>query len=305
MSKAKAALAFTRWIFVEPVIFGYMRFSYLGRSDARLARSTDDLEKRKQALYAPERMEERFHFFEKLCAPSLRWQSDQDFRFAIFTSPELPEPYKERLHAITADIPQVEIVYDDATHITYAVDPWIARQPAVHTTRTLHFRLDDDDAMSNDFIATLRDNMERVPDRGIITRPTGLFLMDTADGPELLAKFEPFIAIGFALVNPAGCIHNPYALRHANHHRSTPALMLPDNFAYIHAAHLQSDTLAAQRAKLANARQEHTRYYGNRPRRFRLAVKRQFGGHHPEHFLKIIETSPARRRQSEASTPAK
>lgn len=289
---------------MESVIFGYMRFSYLGRSDVILARSTDDLEKRKQILYAPERMEERFHFFEKLCAPSLRWQSDQDFRFAIFTSPELPAAYKKRLHAVVDDIPQVEIVYDDAQHITYAIDPWIARQPIVHKTRTLHFRLDDDDAIASDFIATLRKNMERVPDRGIITRPTGLFLMDTADGPELLAKFEPFIAIGFALINPAGCIHNPYALRHNNHHRSAPALILPESFAYIHAAHLQSDTLAAQRAKLANARQEHARSYGNRPRRFGQAVKRQFGGHSPAHFLKIIETSPARRHRAEPSAPS-
>lgn len=289
---------------MEPLIFGYMRFSYLGRSDARLARSTDDLEKRKQLLYAHERMEERFHFFEKLCAPSLRWQSDKDFRFAIFTSPELPEPYKQRLHAIVADIPQVEIVYDDAEHITHAIDPWMARQPIVHQARTLHFRLDDDDAMSSDFIATLRENMGRVPDRGIISRPTGLFLMDTPDGAELLAKFEPFIAIGFALVNPAGTIHNPYALRHANHHRTAPALLLPESFAYIHAAHLQSDTLPAQRTKLASARAEHIRYYGNRPRRFRLAVKRQFGGHHPEHFLKIVETSPARRQRTETAASA-
>lgn len=290
---------------MDPVIFGYMRFSYLGRSDARLARSTEDMQERIQHIYAPERMEERFHFFEKLCAPSLRWQSDKDFRFAIFTSPELPEAYQQRLQKTVADIPQVEIVYDTAQHITYAIDPWIARQPAVHNSRTVHFRLDDDDAISGDFIATLRDNMERVPDRGIITRPTGVFLMDTADGTELLAKFEPFIAIGFALVNPPGCIHNPYALRHHQHHRSTAALILPGKFSYIHAAHLQSDTLGAQRTKLRNAREEHARYFGNRPRRFRLAVRRQFGGHHPEHFLKIAESSPAqiRRRETAAVPP--
>lgn len=281
-----------------------MRFSYLGRSDVILARTAENPEERRHLLYAPERMEQRFHFFEKLCAPSLRWQSDQDFRLAIFTSPELPEPCKERLHAITADIPQVEIVCDDAPHITQAIDPWIARQPAVHQTRTLHFRLDDDDALASDFIATLRANMERVPDRGIISRPAGLLLADTAEGPELLAKFEPFIAIGFALVNPPGRIHNPYALRHAIHHRWAPALILPGDFAYIHAAHLHADTLATQRIKLANARAEHARYHAHRPRRFRLAVKRQFGGHHPEHFLKIIETSPARRQRGAPPAPA-
>lgn len=286
------------------VIFGYMRFSYLGRSDARMSRTGDDPEARMQALYAPERMEERFHFFEHLCAPSLRWQSDKDFRFAIFTSPELPDPYKQRLQAIVADIPQVEIVYDTAEHITYAIHPWIERQAIVHKARTLHFRLDDDDVLASDSIAMLRANMDQVPDRGIISRPSGLFLMDSAEGPELLAKFEPFIAIGFALVNPPGVIHNPYALRHQMHFRSAPALILPGEFAYIHTAHLQSDTLAAQRAKLAKARAEHARYYGNRPRRFRLAVRRQFGGHHPEHFMKIVESSPGQRRKAEAAARA-
>ncbi|SEI05770.1 Putative rhamnosyl transferase [Paracoccus alkenifer] len=284
---------------VDPVIFGYMRFSYLGRSDVILARTAEDQAERRRILYAPERMEQRFHLFERLCAPSLRWQTDRDFRLAILTSPELPLPYRERLHAITADIPQVEIICDDAPHITQAIDPWIARQPIVHQTRTLHFRLDDDDALASDFVATLRDNMGRVPDRGIISRPAGLFLADTPDGPELLAKFEPFIAIGFALVNPPGRIHNPYGLRHAIHHRWAPALILPQEFAYIHAAHLHADTLAMQRTKLGSARAEHARYHAGRPRRFRQAVKRQFGGHNPEHFLRIIATSPARRGQAE------
>ncbi|MFI0397403.1 glycosyltransferase [Paracoccus jiaweipingae] len=274
-------------------IFGYLRFSYLGRSDVKLARSTDDLAYRASVLYTPERLEERFYFFEKICLPSLKWQTDQDFKFAIFTSPELPSAYQERLRKAIDGIPQAEIVYDTASHITHAIDPWMQRQDAVKRTRTVHFRLDDDDALSTDFVATLREHLDRVPDRAIITRPNGLFLINTPEGPELLAKFEPYIAIGFAIVNPPGLIHNPYALQHGGHFRTVPSLMLPGPFAYIHTAHAESDTREAQSRKLKHARNEHQRLFGRMPRRFRLGVRRQFNDFRPEYFHRIIQAAPS------------
>lgn len=280
---------------MEPDIFGYMRFSYLGRSDAKLARSTDDLEQRKQVLYAPERMKERFYFFEKICLPSLRWQTDKNFRFAIFTSPELPRKYKKRLAKAVRDIPQVEIVYDKNPILNRAIDSWIRKQEIVQHQRTLHFRLDDDDALASDFIAMLREQMAKVPDHALITRPLGLLLIDTHNGPELLAKYEPSIAIGFAIVNPPGHIRNPYDLKHGNHHRMVPTLSLPGRLAYIHTAHAQSDTIAAQWRKLNNARAEHAQYFGDRPRRFKQAIERHFGGRKPSHFLDIMRRAPSRK----------
>ncbi|NHF74652.1 glycosyltransferase [Paracoccus xiamenensis] len=274
-------------------IFGYMRFSYLGRSDVKLARRHDDLEYRKSVLYAPDRLEERFYFFEKICLPSLKWQSDQDFRFAIFTSPELPEPFQQRLARVTSDLPQVEIVYDTAAHINDAIHPWMARQDVIQDRRTLHFRLDDDDALSTDFVATLHDHIDRVPENSIISRPTGLFLMNAPEGPQLLAKFEPHIAIGFAIVNGPGKIRNPYALMHRGHHRMAPSLSLPWPLAYIHTAHAESDTIAAQAKKLAEAKADHDYRFGNRPRRFMQAVRASFNDLRPEHFTKIIQNAPS------------
>lgn len=278
---------------MAPTIFGYIRFSYLGRSDVKSARSITDIEARKQLLFSEDRLEDRFYFFEKICLPSLRWQTDPDFRVAIFTSPELPAAYQQKLAMAVADIPQLEIVYSDAPHINEAIDPWIKGQESVHTERTLHFRLDDDDALSSDFIATLRQHMNSVPDRSVISRPAGLFLMNSRVGPQLLAKFEPYIAIGFALVNGPGHIHNPYALRHDRYYRRVPSLLLPEQLAYIHTAHLQSDTIAAQGRKLASARAEHNNYYGDRPFRFAQAVQRQFGGKKPRHFAGIMRGSPS------------
>ncbi|MFA5581029.1 MAG: glycosyltransferase [Paracoccaceae bacterium] len=286
-------------------IFGYMRFSYLGRSDVKLAQR--DLDTRIQTLYSEDRMNERFYLFEKICLPSLRWQSDQDFRFAIFSSPEMPDPFKQRLANAVADIPQVEIIYETASHITYAIHPWMERQPIIQQHRTAHFRLDDDDALSSDFIATIRSHMQGVPNRCIISMPNGLFLVHADKGPELLAKFEAHIAIGFTLVNDPGVIHNPYALRHGAHYQNVPSLMLPEPMGYIHTAHNFSDTIRAQQRKIQNAREAHESRFGNKPRRFKMAVARHFGGHKPPHFHKIIAEVPSSRtvgQKAAATAPA-
>lgn len=274
-------------------IFGYMRFSYLGRSDVKLARQTSDLDYRASVLYAPDRLEERFYFFEQLSLPSLKWQSEKDFKLVVFTSPELPKPYQARLAKAVAKVPQVELVYETATHITIAIDNWIARQPEVQDQRTLHFRLDDDDALSTDFIATLAEHIDHVPDGAIISRPSGLFLIHSDEGPELLAKFEPNIAIGFAIVSPPGAVLNPYTLKHGGHYRIAPNLNLPGPLAYIHTAHAESDTREAQARKLKKARAEHQGLFGNQDRRFRLAVRRQFNDLRPEHFLRVISRAPS------------
>lgn len=279
---------------MEPVIFGHIRFSYLGRSDARLSRSGDDDQQRAAILYHPERMAQRFHLFERLCAPSLRWQTDPDFKLGIFASPEMPEPYQKRLATIAATIPQAEIVYDTAIHVTEAINNWITGHGSVHGRRTLHFRLDDDDALAVDHIATLRKCMDGVPDHTLITRPSGLLLADNGPQAELLAEFHPFIAIGLAIVNPAGHVSNPYQMSHIKRYRQVPSLMLPGSLAYIHAAHEQSDTVSAQHRIIRAAREEHDRQFARRPRRFREAVKARFGGKSPEHFLGIMKDMPRR-----------
>lgn len=288
---------------MEPDIFGYMRFSYLGRSDARFSRSTDQADHRIPILYSTDRLEERFYLFEKLCAPSLRRQTDKNFRLALFTSPELPDPYKKRLSLAIQDIPQIEIVYDSAPHINDAINNWNRQQHVLQSHRTVQFRLDDDDSLACDFIATLRKYMHHLPDYTIISRPLGLFLAGTPEGAEILAKFEPYIAIGFALVNPPGRGRNPYDLAHRKHYRTVPSLCLPDSLAYIHSAHIYSDTAAEHQRKLAIARADHARYFSHRPKRFWQEIKRQFGGQGPQHFIDIMKNTPAQ-RQSDPENPA-
>ncbi|NRB17750.1 MAG: hypothetical protein HRU33_09340 [Rhodobacteraceae bacterium] len=89
-------------------VFGYIRFSYLGRSDVRMSRVPGATqEDYVQRLFDPLRMETRFHFFEKICLPSIKAQSDQDFTIFIMASQDMPEPYKTRLELSRAANPRL------------------------------------------------------------------------------------------------------------------------------------------------------------------------------------------------------
>lgn len=272
-------------------IFGYIRFSYLGRSDARL--SHINLEERIQTLYADSRMEERFYLFEKICLPSLRWQTDQDFKVVILASPEMPDKFKERLEASVRDIPQAEILYDIADHVTYAINPWLEKQTVVQNHRTAHFRLDDDDALASHFIASLRHQLSFLPDYTLISMPLGLYLTDDGTEAKMLAKFEPYIAIGLSIINPPGLIQNPYQMRHAQQYKNVPSFMQPSIFSYIHTAHRYSDTQAAQRKKTQHAQAFHDDTWAKTPRRYKDSIKRHFGNNSLNYYQVLIKNTPA------------
>ena len=272
-------------------IIGYIRFSYFGRSDARLSRS--DKSELLSKLYDEERMNERFYLFESICLPSLRWQSDQDFKIVVLISPEMPDVFKERLAKSVADIPQVEILCVSAEHVTFALNPWIEKQAVVQNHRTAHFRLDDDDAIASHFIENIRATMGGVPDHTLISLPSGLYLTNDGGEVQLLAKFQPYIAIGLTIINPPGHIANPYQMSHSQYYRNVPSLMLPNEFAYIHTAHGQSDTLSVQGKRRQQHEEYHAETWANKPRRFKMAVRRNFGGHGIDHFLKILQRAPS------------
>lgn len=92
-------------------IQGYIRFSYMGKNDTRLAsKLVDDQDAFFDALYNPLRMARRFHLFEKLCIPGLQQQSDPDFSVIVAASDVMPQVYKDRLESAVSGLPQVEIL---------------------------------------------------------------------------------------------------------------------------------------------------------------------------------------------------
>lgn len=135
-------------------VIGLCRFSYPGLGGFQIEHET--LQDRIDFLYAPERLEERFRFFETITLPGIRAQFDTDFTFLIVIGDSLPDQHKARLRNLVRDIPQAVIQeHPPGQHRK-------VMQEAMNSVRKpdgephLQFRLDDDDAVSVTYVHDLR-----------------------------------------------------------------------------------------------------------------------------------------------------
>jgi hypothetical protein len=136
-------------------VIGLCRFSYLGEGGFQIEH--DSLAEREAFLYAPARMEERFATFETMMLPPLKAQTDPDFTLLVVIGESLPAPYRARLEALLEDMPQA---------VLQAHPPGPHRkvmQAAINSVRRfdgapcLQFRMDDDDAVSVQYVQRLRE----------------------------------------------------------------------------------------------------------------------------------------------------
>ena len=270
-------------------VFGYMRFSYAGRSDAITARHGESVDAVAQTLYEPRRMERRFFLFQNLCLPTLKAQTNKNFKLVVLASDIMPDVYKDRLAAVTADVPQIEILYSSAAHVTYAFNPWMEQAVAGIDGATAHFRLDDDDAIGKSMIARLEAATALAPLVRVVSYPNGLYLTHKAEESYLLREHFPFIGIGMAFLNMPGQIHNPFQCKHVNVHRMYSAYTDPHPVAWIHSAHDSSDTSTRQDrnfAKILAANPDHMSERNQR--RMRRIIRAEFPGFTPDKLKDLI-----------------
>lgn len=183
-------------------VIGLCRFSYPAIGGFQVEH--EDPAARAAYLYAPERMEDRFRYFQAFTLPSLRAQTDPDFTFLIVVGDDLPVAYGNRLWDLTQDMPQVVIR-------EYAPGPHReVMKRAIHSVRqpgsaSLEFRLDDDDAVGVDFVARLRAEASAREDALHGNRHIALDFRNgyiSMPGPEGIAAMptrRPFMTAGLAV----------------------------------------------------------------------------------------------------------
>ncbi len=139
---------------------GICRFSYPGDGGFQVEHRS--LQERMDYLYAPARMAERFATFETMMLPPLKAQTDDDFTLLVVIGDSLPAPYRDRLQAAVADMPQA---------VVQAHPPGPHRkvmQDAINSVRRfdgdacLQFRMDDDDAVACTYVQRLREAAQDV-----------------------------------------------------------------------------------------------------------------------------------------------
>lgn len=136
-------------------IKGLVRFSYVSENGFYVARH--GIEQARQYLYAPERLDLRFRFFERVCLPTLRFQTDRDFDIGVLVGHCLPDAARARLDDLLRDVTGARIISKPPLpHFQAAKEAFDELPGRPESTHTATIRLDDDDGLHKTAVARIR-----------------------------------------------------------------------------------------------------------------------------------------------------
>ena len=92
------------------MIVGLCRFSFLSDDRGGWKSAPSDVAAARRSLFATKRMETRFRLFERYTLPGIRNQTDDDFRFLMLTSTDMPKAYHDRLMDLAADDFRIKVL---------------------------------------------------------------------------------------------------------------------------------------------------------------------------------------------------
>ncbi len=214
-------------------VIGLCRFSYPAIGGFQTEHGS--IEARRRYLYHPDRLNDRFRLFETCTLPGLKAQTDPRFDLLLVIGTCLPPAAKDRLHDLTAGIPQVRIVEREPGQHRVVMKE-ILNSARDHPDRPcLQFRHDDDDAVAVDFVAQLRN---AAADRAQLVRENKAVAIDFDRG--YLARFGAFgatakpvrhtlLGVGLGMAVQGGC---PLTIMNFAHHkmgRFMPVITVSDS----------------------------------------------------------------------------
>ena len=239
-------------------VVGLVRFSYPCAGGFQRVQSSRDAQT--AYLYAAERMEERFRFFEALCLHSLKAQTDKDFTVGVLIGEDMPAQYQTRLEHLLADLPQATLIKLPYMAHETAMELAFCKLFNSHAPLNLSFRLDDDDAVAVDFIAELRARLPQICamsgglDLAGLSFLQGLTLLNGAVVPSIDAR--P-LGLGLCALAPKGRKVHVLSFAHEKLHLNMPVLMDPLPMMNLRAFHGCNDSPArlpaGRRLKMSRA----------------------------------------------------
>jgi len=138
-------------------------------------------------------MEMQFKYFERMPLSTLLQQSNNDWKWHIYTSIDLPQKFRERLEELTKDS-RITIFYISSFKEFNKFENFESPYATV--------RLDGDDGLNSNFVETLQTFREN--NKEIISFPYGKYFrinsndqLEWKDGDE----FWPNIACGLTAIN--------------------------------------------------------------------------------------------------------
>ncbi|WP_298492143.1 glycosyltransferase [uncultured Maritimibacter sp.] len=225
------------------------RFSFFGQSGWQSQAAADPA-----LLFDEARLEQRLRYFREITLASLAAQTDPNFQHLILSSTLMPEPWKVKLREVCFDTlgeKRVGLIFKPEGSAGHIIRDLIARKFAGHNVAQVV--LDDDDAVSCDFVAALRRYADFTVDDPVnpkpytfISFPRGYTLGIENGKPAWLSnRFVPYTNLGLALVAPADTHRNPFLTSHKKIGQRHPSLMVtPLRPFYLRAVHEHNDSRA-------------------------------------------------------------
>lgn len=225
------------------------RFSFFGRSGWKSATAADP-----ERLFAPERLDARFRYFETITLPSLAVQSNPDFAHIVLSSTRMPQAYRRLLREMVHDTlgaSRVRVMFrpegSAGGYIRAAMAKTYGDQLSAQVV------LDDDDAVSADFAEVVQSHAEAamsIPQREanylFLSFPRGYTAILENGRPAALRKrYVPYTNLGLTLVGPGNVRRNPFATSHRRIGQRHPSVLVTGNRPYyIRAIHDHNDSKA-------------------------------------------------------------
>ncbi|MEX0301564.1 MAG: putative rhamnosyl transferase, partial [Leisingera sp.] len=213
-------------------VIGLCRFSYPALGGFQVEHET--MEERIAYLYAEARMEERFRLLETIALPAFREQTDPDFDLIMVIGDSLPKTHRDRLHDLTAGMPQVRVQAEPPRRHRDVMKDVLKAARRDPDKPCIEFRHDDDDAVSVDFIERLRATAEDC--RGLMRKNRsvaidfnrGYLAKAGPDGIEAEEGVHSYLAVGLAMHVRGGCPLTIMNFAHNRINRFMPTVTVTD-----------------------------------------------------------------------------
>jgi hypothetical protein len=224
-------------------VLGLCRFSYPSAPGA-FDDGGETLEALRARLYAPRRLALRFLWFEHVALPCLRRQTDPDFRLLLLAGDAMPAHWRARLEVLVADVPQIVPLFlpEGRVHREVCREAMRAhREPGAHAVA--EFRLDDDDAVADVFVARARKVFRHVRQlyamrpRAAVDFSRGLLLRATPSGIELAPVIAQHWTPGLVTFRRPDDEASLLDANHTKLWKTMPELLMPFPVMYVRGAH--------------------------------------------------------------------
>lgn len=233
----------------QPIqVLGLTRWSYPfnGKGFRQSGGTLDDVRAR---LYAPHRLDYRLFLLEHVTLPTLRAQTDPDFKHLILIGDQLPDPWRSQILELVKDIPQVVVeIHPEGQKHQDLCREIMFKHVDPDCYATAQFRLDDDDSVSTNFVEKTRKMFPKISSffeqdgQFAVDFSRGFILRFTDDDVTTAPVAMRFWAPGMAIFQRPDSKNALLDFHHLKVWHSTPTLMCPEEPMFIRGAHHDNDS---------------------------------------------------------------